>query len=498
MRKLWAIMMAVLIIASLVLGAFPIQATNSIYASYTGANGSNAYLSANSWEGQTFTSSTSFYAKSVTVKLQTGGTPSGTITVYLESTAGGMPSKTHLSSGTYDASQVTGSWTEIEIPITSVYLTSSVKYAWVLKNNTATGINILAGAGDGYPSHTWAEIENGGSGETGTYQDGGSYDLWFKVSGALTNSDGIETGEVSEIKRTSVKISGMVTDLNSQTVVNVGIQTRLHGGSWSDDRKIEAGELDGVGLYGYFQTTISSLQPGTEYDYRVYMYGDTLSVVYGSTLTFTTTTAYVTPTPPTNTLPALTYIPEVGELGMACHDLVNITDSSFTVNCAVYDLGIDRVPYDLTLISTNGTFEEVTLGSGITNMVDYRVTVNGLTMGTVIKFRMKAVSGSFNSWSPIYTVTTQNTDQAGFVEPISDWFNSNGFGKGAWWIIAILFNGIILAIFREKIIIPILFGVLSIGAMISFGLVDIWILVMLAIIASLVVFMVFRRTVGGA
>jgi hypothetical protein len=124
----------------------------------------------------------------------------------------------------------------------------------------------------------------------------------------------------------------------------------------------------------------------------------------------------------------------------------------------------------------------------------YYAKLTGLDGATTYKFKGKATDGTHTFYSKVNEFTTINPNQPPFLAGITAWFGSNGFGTGAWWILFLIFNLIIWWKFWEHKWVGTICTIISLGAMVAFSLIDVWILAIMGIVLGFVGYgLVFRR-----
>lgn len=174
----------------------------------------------------------------------------------------------------------------------------------------------------------------------------------------------------------------------------------------------------------------------------------------------------------------------------------NIQYTTADVGAVIRDMGVFE---DMDISIEYGTDLEYSNGQPLDDDVNYINsemwhTLSGLTENTKYYYRAKADNGVNTVYSTTKEFTTLNADQPPILARITGWFGSNGMGSTGWWLVLILVNGILWWKFHEHRIVCALFSVLSVGAMIAFNLLDVWILVLLGIVVVFVGFkLIFRK-----
>ncbi len=256
----------------------------------TGDNGSD-WLYGNSWRVQTFTTTSSYSATSVKLKLFKNGSPTGDITVSIYATSGGSPTGSPLTSGTYDSSLLSinqNTW--YEISLTPYLLYDDTLYAIVVSLNGGDYSNGVNWRQEGSPSYytggMYGYSSNSGSSWTmvsGTF----SYDLMFEVYGE-TVAPTVTTQAVSSITSTTATGNGNVTSDGGATVTERGVCWSTSSTPTTDGSKATAS-----GTTGAFTASITGLSPSTLYYVRAYAI-NSVGTSYGSQVTFTTSAQKIT------------------------------------------------------------------------------------------------------------------------------------------------------------------------------------------------------------
>ena len=256
----------------------------------TGDNGSD-WLYGNSWRVQTFTTTSSYSATSVKLKLFKNGSPTGDITVSIYATSGGSPTGSPLTSGTYDSSLLSinqNTW--YEISLTPYLLYDDTLYAIVVSLNGGDYSNGVNWRQEGSPSYytggMYGYSSNSGSSWTmvsGTF----SYDLMFEVYGE-TVAPTVTTQSVTTIASTTATGRGNVTSDGGATVTERGVCW-----STSSTPTTAGSKATASGTTGAFTASITGLSPSTLYYVRAYAI-NSVGTSYGSQVTFTTSAQKIT------------------------------------------------------------------------------------------------------------------------------------------------------------------------------------------------------------
>lgn len=94
----------------------------------------------------------------------------------------------------------------------------------------------------------------------------------------------VESAAASSVGETTARLNGNLTSMGSETAVDVYFEYKeLGAGSWEETSPVEK-----TGT-GEFYADVSSLDAGTDYEFRAVVLYDTTEKAYGSTLTFKTT-----------------------------------------------------------------------------------------------------------------------------------------------------------------------------------------------------------------
>jgi hypothetical protein len=137
-----SIVLILVIIASFIGAAIPVMAAN--FESYTSGRDGASSFDGISWRAQTFTTDSAHTVSAVNLQFYKDSTYSGTITVSIRDTSGGLPTGGDLCSGTYGSSSITdtsGPGTMYLIAMDSAYaLANNHVYAIVVRaSNDDTG-----------------------------------------------------------------------------------------------------------------------------------------------------------------------------------------------------------------------------------------------------------------------------------------------------------------------------------------------------------------------
>lgn len=202
--------------------------------SQTTSDGSSNGRAGSDWTGQTFTTgANTYFVDNVVVRLRYGGAPlSGTISVSIRATSGGLPTGADLeTAATLDASTITGSYANYTFAV-NVSVIPSTMYAIVLRISTSSDmdVDIKTGASS-YAGGTYVTSSNSGSSWSST----STSDMYFTVNQRVTTAgrvyrssaqvaartDGfigfaLEAGTIGQTK--AVQIMGIPTGLTSITI----------------------------------------------------------------------------------------------------------------------------------------------------------------------------------------------------------------------------------------------------------------------------------------
>jgi hypothetical protein len=164
-------------------GAFKYD-NSTLYAFLGTTPASNLAIdSVNDWGGQSFTLLQNQSFQTISLYLKRGiGDDVGTISLSIKNTDGsGHPTGGDLAIATLPSSSVAESWGWVQFTFPSVVnLTSSTKYALVLRASGANSSNILYWSFDGAGKYAGGCLEwstDGGS----SWTSNTSYDCWFKI-----------------------------------------------------------------------------------------------------------------------------------------------------------------------------------------------------------------------------------------------------------------------------------------------------------------------------
>jgi len=105
---------------------------------------SSTYMYGSNYAGQTFTPTTSFSLTKVVLMLVKNGAPTGTLTVGIKATSGGLPTGSYLTSATINENlftEQTGYYFTYEIPLTAYSVNAGTKYAIQLQSTDSAFAN---------------------------------------------------------------------------------------------------------------------------------------------------------------------------------------------------------------------------------------------------------------------------------------------------------------------------------------------------------------------
>lgn len=186
-----------------------------------------------------------------------------------------------------------------------------------------------------------------------------------------------------------------------------------------------------------------------------------------------------------------------GDSQISCGNATKIGYDTAYIPVTLGDLGTHT---SLTINFQYGTNSTYSLLIPVANSINlpqsWTIPLTGLTSNTLYYFRAVALDGTYEMDSSGKQFTTLNPNQPSFIQGITAFFGSTGLGTNFWWIIIIVFNLGVWFFFRNSKVIAMVLSALSVGAMIVLGLVDIWLIVLLAIVAGLAFYMIVIR--GGA
>lgn len=156
------------------------------------------------WQGQVFTATSTYIAKSISMRLEREDSPVGTFIVSIRATAAGVPSGGDLTVGVLYQSDVqdgSKSWYEFELDI-PYKIVSGTEYAIIVRTSGSTypGFTI-GGISGGDPYDGGTQLYSTDAGSTWESIVGENDDLWFRVYGTATGAGTSPDSDAVTVKR---------------------------------------------------------------------------------------------------------------------------------------------------------------------------------------------------------------------------------------------------------------------------------------------------------
>ncbi len=169
-------------------GEVYLDAFSSSYENYTSGTNKYEHMHAGYWAAQTFTTTTTHKVNSITLPLkrETSST-GGTVYFYIQTTSGGQPSGTIISSGSYARSAISQSVSFITIPMSEVILSPDTVYSIVGRcTEYHYGVSWYGYETGAYVNGSWYRTINSGS----SWSEESTKDHCFRIYGNAYYSSG--------------------------------------------------------------------------------------------------------------------------------------------------------------------------------------------------------------------------------------------------------------------------------------------------------------------
>lgn len=177
---------------------------------------------------------------------------------------------------------------------------------------------------------------------------------------------------------------------------------------------------------------------------------------------------------------------DYGDPKLKCDAPYNITYNQAKIKVSLVSLG-SHASADIKFeISGDAeTWTSSTLGTSITTAPqNWTVTATELDSPKVYYYRALADDNGSVYYSPLYQFTTPDKSKPAMIQGIDTWLGNIGLGAGAWWLVFFILNLLVWWKLWEHKAIAIIISCCSFAAMVAFGLVSPWILIVLLIIAG--------------
>jgi hypothetical protein len=291
-------------------------------------------------------------------------------------------------------------------------------------------------------------------------------DLKVRFFGSWGGDANVETYAARYLPDQQVVIAGMVTRLGQAT----GAATYFdYGPDTSYGSTVQAQNVNGVMLAGWFDYTLRGVPIGQEYHYRARALISGANFT-GDDMTFTYTD--------NQSLPSVTLVLDSWNGQTA--------QMRALVNMGTYDSGIAVLEHaTVATFNANTDLETATDLVGV-EIINY--TVSGLSVGQNY-LRVTLASGAPSVISNVIQLRGANSSLPPGVDTVEGWFAQWGFGALTWWIIALIFilGGLILSLVIQKGW-PLV--VMSLAACVMLVVVDtanLWLVGLLALVAALLI-----------
>lgn len=436
---------------------------------------------ANAWMSETFQAESSHKVDKIYFIAKKEGSPTYNLTVSLNTVDNSSPKKptdTVLGSGTWLTSNGSSSYAIYSVTLgTEVSVVAGTWYA-VVWGSTAGGggdyIRVgLDLAGSVYPGYAWISTNSG----TSWTQETSDWDMNFAVYGVATAT--VITMEPVGVYPAKVKLPGLVTYLGEDVQVHAYIQYGMMTGVY--DFTLDCGVVKSAGLYGYFSGVISNPLPGVTYYYRARIDGSVCGSVYGDEIGFVQGLANATE--------------------VHTDQVANVGFTEAEMGAFLVDMGGEaevELSIDIGLTGSYGT--NAVIDAACVAPEDMKVKITGLTSGTVYHYRAKAVGESETYYGEDRSFQTKNSGQPDIISRITVWLGQNGWaGEGVWWLFLAALIGLVWILLHDTKLKQVGAAVLSVifmGAFVMLKLIDIWLVVLLAILAGVVIYTIVFRSHG--
>lgn len=279
-----------------------------------------------------------------------------------------------------------------------------------------------------------------------------------------------------------------VITLLPQSYVNNRVELAGYIESMGDDSEVTAGfEYGFTTDYGStkefgtitqwddpkFIVPIYNMPQDVTIHYRAYITGDSIGTVYGDDQSI--------------------ILSDEGLPHIQTIRAFDITYEGFTAGVLLLDLA-EETDMDLSLDygTTTALGSNVAVATDADEPGNYTVILTGGSEDSVYYYRAKAVGTGGTYYGEVFSVQTLDPNQPTALQKASTWFNSIGFhGEGIWWLIALVIMSIsfiVLSIKYGKMgaVGALCISVAVLACLISFSLVDTWLLILLVLSSSIV------------
>lgn len=417
-----------------------------------------------------FTPTVSGACATLYIKLGMTAADTGTGTIQIVEEGGdGNPTGSILWSQAFDIATITYNGTYSFFPSCSV---STLDSYFVVVSCTSEHLSVYSSG-----SLTGLTMYHN-NGSWGTYPSWGfSYSLYV---GMDTTVDTLKASAVN--KKNQVKLGGLLTYLAANDYpIDCGIQFGFDNTYGND---IPCGKVTSTGKQ-YWYGILTNPAAGLEYHYRAYIRHSDGSLNYGQDETFTWGSG-------------------TGAIGndfqMTALPPANITYTDADLGVIVTSMGVETDvklywAYSLDTTFTPSQPNKILLTSSLGSPDEVDFTTHALTANTHYYYRYYAVSntgeGFYETSTNDFTTANPQTPHAlnGFVT----WLSAHGWaGQGIWWLVtlfAVVLTWFLLHHGAWKILAGVL-TVCEVGAVLALGLIDWWLVIILAIPVALVIWKV--------
>lgn len=290
---------------------------------------------------------------------------------------------------------------------------------------------------------------------------------------------------VDPLNQNKVIVSGMVksmgTGTNEQTFFLVSFE---FGTSTSYGTSIAAipNRITAPGVAGFFQGTTPNLAQDITYHYRAKAVGNT-QTVYGDDKTF--------------------MLQDITTSNIQTQKAYDVKFDQATFGAYLYSLGNNSVVDIYIQVGQTTTYAlgDTLISGNVTTEGLYEATLGGLATGTRYHYRAKGIGDNSTMYGEDLFLNTDDPAKSTWVNDINNWFESIGWqADTAWWLILVLLVLLVFLMFfrlgKPGIIAAIIIDGMIIGFFLAAKLIDIWLVILLALVAAAVIFALVFRSRG--
>jgi len=442
-----------------------------------------------------------------------------TITTYYQPTGSPLYSTSCLTSTVLKGTSgsIAGSW--INITLSSPQLvTNALNYCWVITATSLGSYSLTNNFDVGYTNHLSDDtgVVSNDSGSTWgsiSYPFDPQAGLLFKNYGSTVLVPSIVTYGAT-YSNGVYTFSGNVTSLGIDGTSGVSVEIDLGPdtgyGMTINNSNMPAGfpsSLTTMTTTGVYHVTLNASQIpstwGTVIHYRAAMTG---------VLTGVFTVGSDETTPLISTVPVDTGSGPGGNtqgVYLTTSKASNITQTSAYVTGTITDGGNETLFSSVGIqidsssdFSHNNTPIILATNTDFTSLPFVPVLVSGLTAGTKYYIRMEA-QGSLQTdpylGNTVSFITLTSDSSGGGGGSIINWLNLHSISAAYLWILLFFLMGAVWILRLKDVptIICVILDMVLLGGFIALGLLDIWLLGLLALVGAAICFVLIRKTVGG-